>query len=239
MRVMTDEWRREELCRRLGYTFASSALLDEALTHSSWCNEQPEPRPADSERLEFLGDAVVQLAVTQHIYRILPQAAEGEMTRIRAEVVNERALAEIARGLDLGGLLRLGRGEDRTGGRDKDSLLADAQEAVFGAVFADSGFERGCELVVRLLGERLQRAVRGRHDSDTKTRLQELLQSRYGRPPLYLQAGVSGPDHCRRYTAEVRFDGETLGRGEGSSKKAAEQAAAARALERLEQNGEA
>jgi ribonuclease-3 len=221
------------LQERLGYRFRNPALLVQALTHKSYSNEQAGASAPHSERLEFLGDAVLGLAVSSRLYNAFPHLPEGDLTRIRAEVVSERALSALGRSLELGRCLQLGRGEERTGGRDRDSLLADAFEALLGAIMCDSGFEAACCVVERLIGERLEGCARDRLGTDYKTRLQELLQARYGRTPLYVPTAAEGPDHHRRYTVEVRFEGAVIGEGQGRSKKAAEQEAARSALARL------
>lgn len=224
------EQRLAELENRIGYRFADRELLQAALTHRSFSNEQGGGAIPHNERLEFLGDAVLGLAVSDELCRCHPEFHEGELTRLRAEVVNAVSLAAVARSLEVGSCLRLGRGEERSGGRDKESLLADALEALLGAIFRDGGWAAVHPVVIRLLRQSLQRAASDDRGSDYKTRLQESLQGRFGRVPLYLLVGVEGPDHERLYRVEVRFDGNTIGRGSGRSKKSAEQAAAAEAL---------
>jgi len=221
------------LQERLGYFFQSPSLLREALSHTSYSNEQPGA--AHNERLEFLGDAVLDLVVSQMVFRKYPQLPEGELTRIRAEVVSEKGLASVARELQLGDSLLLGKGEELSGGRDKESLLADALEAVFGAMFCETGYEKACSVIAALLAERIAHAARRKAGVDHKTRLQVLLQGRYGCPPSYALVLAEGPDHQRWYTVEVRFSEETIGRGCGRTKKAAEQEAAREALLRLEE----
>ncbi len=222
----------ENLQQRIGHVFAAPELLRESLTHRSFSNEQPLQLP-HNERLEFLGDAVLDLVISHLLFRELLSNAEGELTRIRAEVVSERSLARIGRHLDLGECLLLGRGEERSGGRDKDSLLADALEALLGAVFCDAGFERARDVTERLFAEAIGSAVERKAGLDFKTRLQELLQGRFGRPPEYFLARSEGPDHQRLHTVEVRFDGRTIGSGRSRTKKGAEQEAAREALEHL------
>lgn len=214
---------------RLGYQFDDPALLRLALTHRSVSADNPARN--DNERLEFLGDAVLQLVVTDLLYRSYPHLAEGQMAKVRAAVVSRPSLAEIARNLDLGSEIELASGEERTGGRGKDSILADALEAVLGAVFLDAGFEASRQTVRGLWAERV--AERAKHPGvkDYKTRLQEFL-ARDGLAPVYEVEG-SGPDHDRRFTATVLIDGRPLGGGEGRSKKEAEQASAAEALTSL------
>jgi ribonuclease III len=220
------------LCTRIGYQFQSIALLRQALTHKSYSNEQPESLP-HNERLEFLGDAALGLAVGQALYRAFPLLPEGELTRLRAEVVNERALALLGAELEIGACLLLGRGEERSGGRHKDSLVADALEALLGAIFCESGFDQVQCVVDSLLGPAMTLAAERKFGLDHKTRLQELLQAQNGKPPEYVLLQMEGPDHQRLYTVEVRCAGKTIGRGCGRSKKAAEQEAAGEALAQL------
>lgn len=224
------EERLAELESRIGYRFADRELLQAALTHRSFSNEQGGGATPHNERLEFLGDAVLGLAVSDELCRCHPEFHEGELTRLRAEVVNTASLAAVARSLEIGSCLHLGRGEELSGGRDKESLLADALEALLGAMFRDGGWAAAQPVVIRLLQQTLQRAAADQRGSDYKTRLQEALQGRFGRAPVYLLVGVEGPDHERLYRVEVRFDGKTIGRGNGRSKKVAEQAAAAEGL---------
>ena len=221
------------LQQRIGYRFADPGLLSEALTHKSYSNEQADGLAPHSERLEFLGDAVLDLAISSLAFAAFPGFAEGELTRVRAEVVSEASLARIARALDLGAWLRLGRGEERSGGREKESLLADACEALLGAVFWDGGYPAACAVVEELFGPALADAAKSKTGADHKTRLQELLQSRFGRPPRYSLVETSGPDHQRHYRVEVHCGTDFLGTGSGRSKKAAEQEAAREALHRL------
>jgi ribonuclease-3 len=226
---LSDE---KALQARLGHPFRDPSLLREALSHKSYSNEQPGA--PDNERLEFLGDAVIDLVVSQAVFRDFPDIPEGELTRIRAEVVSEQGLAALARELELGGCLLLGKGEEHSGGREKESLLADVLEAVLGAVFCDAGYEKARAVIEPLFAEGVALAARRKTGVDHKTRLQVLLQGRHGRPPVYSLVLAEGPDHQRWYTVEVRFAGETIGRGCGRTKKAAEQEAAREALSRLE-----
>jgi ribonuclease-3 len=224
----------EALEEKIGYRFKDTALLRESLTHKSFSNEQAGRDVPHNERLEFLGDAVLDLVVSHALFRAFPDLAEGELTRIRAEVVSEKGLAAIGRQLGLGASLRLGRGEDRSGGREKDSLVADALEAILGAVFCDGGFESARRIIEALCIAEIERSARRKAGIDYKTRLQELLQARQGRPPTYALTLTEGPDHQRVYTVEVCSEGETIGCGRGRTKKAAEQEAAQEALARLE-----
>jgi ribonuclease-3 len=213
----------------LGYEFTDQALLEMALTHRSVSAE--DPSSADNERLEFLGDAVLQLAVTIQIYDGYPQLAEGKLAKVRAAVVSGESLAEVASHIGLGGFLRLSPSEERSGGRSKDSILADATEAIIGAMYLDGGFDVAAEMIYRLWGSMIEEKAANPGVRDYKTRLQEVLAAQ-GRRPAYQVSGV-GPDHDRTFTAVVKVDGRDLGVGQGASKKAAEQIAAQRALETL------
>jgi ribonuclease-3 len=200
-----------------------------ALTHRSVSAE--DPSSADNERLEFLGDAVLQLAVTIQIYDGYPQLAEGKLAKVRAAVVSGESLAEVASDIGLGRFLRLSPSEERSGGRSKDSILADATEAIIGAMYLDGGFDVAAEMIYRLWGSMIEEKAANPGVRDYKTRLQEVLAAQ-GRRPAYQVSGV-GPDHDRTFTAVVKVDGRDLGVGQGASKKAAEQIAAQRALETL------
>lgn len=194
-----------------------------ALTHRSYCAETDASEP--NERLEFLGDAVLGLAVTEHIYRVYDDLAEGQLAKLRASVVNTATLAEVARGIGVGSQMLLGRGEDQSGGRDKESILADALEAIFGAVFVDAGWARATDVVLELMLDDITVGAERPGRQDYKTRLQELAAERSLAPPNY-QITSTGPDHDRVFEALVVMEGIERGAGEGTSKKRAEQAAA-------------
>jgi len=200
------------------------------MAHRSWCAETPGA--ASNERLEFLGDAVLGLVVTDHLFRTYPDLPEGELAKVRASVVNSEALAEVASGLSLGEALLLGKGEDSSGGREKPSILADAMEAVFGAVYLDGGWDPAAVLIMGLLGERIEEAAAGPGGQDFKTRLQELAARRFDALPRY-EVTDEGPDHAKRFFATVVVAGLTRGEGEGRSKKQAEQGAARQAWHAL------
>jgi ribonuclease-3 len=207
----------------LGRAFADPGLLTQALSHGSWCAEAGGP--PSNERLEFLGDAVLSLVVAEHCFRTFPDLSEGALSKVRAAVVNTHVLAEVAGELGVGEAVRLGRGEDASGGRHRPAILADAVEAVIGAVYLDGGWDEAARLVLGLLAERIAEAAAGPGAEDFKSRLQELATRRFGEPPRYEVEGT-GPDHARHYAAAVYVSGELHGRGEGRSKKDAEQAAA-------------
>jgi ribonuclease-3 len=218
------------MATRLGTTFSDPSLLERAMSHRSWCAETTGA--SSNERLEFLGDAVLGLVVTDHLFRSYPTLPEGELAKVRASVVNSETLAELAASLDLGDALLLGKGEDASGGREKPSILADAMEAVIGAVYLDGGWGAAAALVMRLLGERIEEAAAGPGGQDYKTRLQELAARRFEQLPQY-EVLDDGPDHAKRFFASVTVAGEVRGRGEGRSKKQAEQGAARQAWENL------
>jgi len=207
----------------LGRPFRDPELLDRAMAHRSWCAETTGVE--SNERLEFLGDAVLGLIVTDHVFRAYPALPEGHLAQVRAAVVNAGALAEVAEELELGRALLLGKGEDASGGREKLSILADAMEAVIGAVYLDGGWDAAATLVMGLLGERIVEAAAGPGGHDFKTRLQELAARRFDQLPRYEVTG-EGPDHAKQFTATVHLGGQAAGSGEGRSKKQAEQAAA-------------
>ena len=208
---------------RLGHRFDDASLLELALTHRSWCAEHSES--SSNERLEFLGDAVLGLVVTQRLYSRFGQWSEGDLAKTRAALVNSATLAEVGRSIGLGELLLLGRGEVASGGRHKSSILADAIEAVIGAVYLDGGIAAADNAVSRLLGSRLDAAASAPGHADFKTRLQELAARLGFAPPVY-EVTTSGPAHDKLFEAEVRA-GTASGVGTGSTKKDAEQQAAA------------
>lgn len=216
-----------------GHRFSSHEVLELALTHRSYAAEHD--LDVSYERLEFLGDAVLQLAVTRHLYDTYGGLAEGELAKIRAAVVNRRTLAGIARKVGIGDMIRLGQGEEMSGGRDKDSILADVVEALLGAIYLDGGYEPAADFIlehwVPLIEERA--AAPGRRDY--KTRLQEMMAQR-GSMPRY-ELTESGPDHAKSFRARLWVDDELLGEGEGSSKKRAEQDAARNATKSIETSG--
>jgi len=223
-----------DLERRIGHRFVDRALLAAALTHRSFANESRAASIPDNERLEFLGDAVLDLVIGHRLYEIHHAADEGELSRLRSELVSSPSLARLARELGLGDCLRLGRGEARSGGRDKESLLADTLEAVVGAVFIDAGYAAAATVTTKIFAACLQGAA-ALPGQDYKTRLQELLQAQQRPLPDYVLTATHGPDHQRCYHVEVLLDEVSAGRGEGPTKKRAEQDAARQALQALAQ----
>lgn len=223
----------EELERKLNYTFHRQSLLREALNHSSYANEHRGQRMNSNERLEFLGDSVLGFVTAEFLFAQHPDLPEGDLTRIRAALVCEQSLYEVAQKLELGRHLKLGRGEEAGGGRKRPSILADATEAVFAAVYLDGGIVAASELIHRvLLDAEKEEAVEERR-KDYKTVLQELVQRQAGQELSYRMAGEQGPDHDKTFVAQVLLNGQQIGSGSGHSKKEAEQAAAACALEKL------
>ncbi|MGI5865018.1 MAG: ribonuclease III, partial [Myxococcales bacterium] len=219
--------------RRLGARFADPGAALAALTHRSYVNEHLDEGREDNERLEFFGDSVLNLAVSHRLMERLPQAREGELSRLRAAIVDEEGLSNVARAIGLGELLLLGKGEERSGGADKPSLLADALEAVFAVLFLDGGLDAVLNVVDRLFGPALEQAARGALGRDFKSALQELTQYRFKGSPRYRLVSEEGPEHSKTFAVEVAVAGSPLGRGEGRSKKDAEQAAAREALAKL------
>jgi ribonuclease-3 len=222
---------RADLCAHLAYRFTDDSLLDLALRHRSWCSENGSV--ASNERLEFLGDAVLGLVITDHLYRAVPDMSEGVLARHRSELVSATALAEVARAVRLGDALLLGKGEETTGGRDKTSILADGMEAVIGAVYLDGGVGAATSLVLLLLDDRIDEVIHGGLASDHKSRLQEQAARQFGELPRYT-IDEDGPEHAKRFSASVELAGRVWGAGEGRTKKEAEQAAARAAVRRLQ-----
>ncbi|MEX2539945.1 MAG: ribonuclease III [Actinomycetota bacterium] len=227
----SDDGARATLESKLGVSFRDPSIFDVALTHRSYAYEHDVPET--NERLEFLGDAILNLCVTDLLYKRFPDQSEGDLAKLRASLVSEPALADVAVDLGLGPAIRLGRGERMSGGHSKPSIMADTLEAVIGAIYLDGGIST-VRRVVRLLFGELVEAAAGRDiPKDAKTRLQEVVTRRHAILPRYRVVG-SGPDHAKRFRAEVYVNDELCGRGEGRSKKEAEQAAAAAALDVLD-----
>ncbi len=219
--------------KRLGLPLADRAAALAALTHKSYVNEHRADGLADNERLEFLGDAVIDLAVSHRLMERYPDAQEGLLSKLRASIVNELGLSRVANDIGLGELLLLGRGEEQTGGRSKPSVLADALEAVVAALYLGGGLALALRFVDRFFGEMLGSASRGLADRDYKTQVQELAQGRLKSTPRYRVVDEQGPDHAKTFVVEVTVSGRAYGKGEGRSKKDAEQLAARVALEAL------
>ena len=224
----------QELEQKLGYIFQNRALLEEALSHSSYANEHRAMQLHSNERLEFLGDSVLGFVTAEFLFSQHPDMPEGDLTRIRAALVCEQSLYEVAQKLELGRYLKLGRGEEAGGGRNRTSILADATEAVFAAVYLDGGIGEASALIHRVLLDAEREEVVEERRRDYKTALQELIQRQADQVLTYRMIGEEGPDHNKTFLAEVLLNGVQAGTGSGHSKKEAEQSAAKAALQKLE-----
>ena len=220
----------KDLETAIGYRFKNITLLQNALTHSSYANERWHNSLKSNERLEFLGDSILGMVVAEYLYHTFPDRPEGELTRMRADMVCEKSLASVAARIDLGRHLMLGNGEERFGGRSRDSILADAVESVIAASFLDGGMDAAKRLIHTFI---LDVPAKKQHNEDYKTALQELVQQKKNQVLSYALVGESGPDHDKRFDVEVSLNGRVIGVGTGSSKKRAEQMAAKAALETL------
>ena len=223
-----------ELEKAIGYQFRNITLLQNALSHSSYANERWHDSLKSNERLEFLGDSVLGMVVAEHLYRTFPDRPEGELTRMRADMVCERTLAKVANGLELGKHLLLGKGEEQGGGRGRESILADAVESVIAACYLDGGMDAAVQFIQKFILVNVP--VTRLHNADYKTALQELVQQKKNQLLSYNLVGESGPDHDKEFRVELTLNGEVVGTGIGSSKKRAEQAAAHDAMEKLYPN---
>ncbi len=221
----------KDLESAIGYHFHNISLLQNALTHSSYANERWHNSLLSNERLEFLGDSILGMLVAEYLYRSFPNRPEGELTRMRADMVCEGTLASVANSIGLGNHLLLGHGEERLGGRSRDSILADAMESVIAACFLDGGMAASEQFIRRFILTEVP--VKQFHNIDFKTQLQELVQQKKNQVLVYTLADQSGPDHDKVFTVEVSLNGSSLGVGTGSSKKRAEQEAARAAIARL------
>lgn len=226
-----------DLQAKLGVTFSDVSLLEQALTHRSYLNEHAEQDLMDYERLEFLGDAILEFLTGEMLFRRFPELDEGELTRLRSALVRTESLAELARAFDLGTYLRMGKGEIRNGGRERVSTLCRAFEAVIGAVYIDQGLEAVRQLVIPRLTTMQHRVLQDALNKDARTRLQEWSQAELDVAPDYVVVSVSGPDHDRRYLLEVKLNGITVANGTGKTKRAAAHEGAANALRAIEQGG--
>ena len=220
----------EELEQIIGYKFRQPGRLRQALTHSSYANEKHMKKQSDNERLEFLGDAVLELVSSEFIFQNYPKMPEGEMTKFRASIVCEPTLALCTKEIDLGKYLYLGKGEDLTGGRNRKSILSDAMEAVIGAIYLDGGFEAAKAFVHRFI---LVDVEHKKLFHDSKTILQEVVQGKYKEELHYVLIGEEGPDHDKKFMVEAMIGEKVIGHGTGHTKKAAEQEAAYEALLKL------
>ena len=221
----------KDLEKAIGYQFRNISLLQNALTHSSYANERWHNSLLSNERLEFLGDSVLGMLVADYLYRTFPDRPEGELTRMRADMVCEHTLATAANRIGLGAHLQLGHGEEQGGGRTRESILADAMESVIAASFLDGGLEASLKIVRQFI--LVEVPVKKLHNADYKTALQELVQQKKNQVLSYAMVGQSGPDHDKKFDVEVSLNGRVVGKGSGSSKKRAEQMAAKAAIENL------
>ena len=222
----------KDLEAAIGYRFQNNTLLQNALTHSSYANERWHNSLKSNERLEFLGDSILGMVVAEYLYKNFPDRPEGELTRMRADMVCEKTLASVAARINLGHHLMLGNGEEQGGGRSRDSILADAVESVIAASFLDGGMAAARSFIEKFI--LVEVPVRKMHNADYKTALQELIQQKKNQTLSYALVGESGPDHDKRFEVEVSLNGRVIGTGTGSSKKRAEQMAAQSALENLQ-----
>ena len=221
----------KDLETAIGYRFRNIQLLQNALAHSSYANERWHNSLLSNERLEFLGDSVLGMLVAEYLYRTFPDRPEGELTRMRADMVCEHTLATVANKIDLGTHLLLGHGEERLGGRSRESILADAVESVIAACFLDGGLEAAAQFVQKYI--LVEVPVSRLNNMDYKTALQELVQQKKNQVLTYTLVGQSGPDHDKQFDVEVSLNGAVVGCGSGRSKKRAEQMAAKSAIEKL------
>ena len=221
----------KDLEAAIGYRFQNITLLQNALTHSSYANERWHNSLLSNERLEFLGDAILGMTVAKYLYQTFPDRPEGELTRMRADMVCEQTLAKVAARIELGKHLLLGNGEEQGGGRTRNSILADAVESVIAASYLDGGMEAAQKFIEQFI--LVEVPVKQLHNADYKTALQELVQQKKNQVLSYTLVGESGPDHDKQFDVEVKLNGKVVGTGSGSSKKRAEQAAAHAALEKL------
>ena len=222
-----NQKKMEEFQQVIGYQFQNKNLLRQALTHSSYANEKHMHRLSDNERLEFLGDAVLEIISSEYLFNTYQDKPEGDLTKLRASIVCEPTLALCTKEMDLGKYLYLGKGEDMTGGRNRDSIVSDATEALLGAIYLDGGFANAKEFVLNFI---LNDIEHKQLFYDSKTILQEIVQENGTQPVEYILTKEEGPDHNKNFTVEARVNGKVMGQGSGHTKKAAEQAAAYQAI---------
>jgi ribonuclease-3 len=225
---------KSEVEKKIAYNFKNPLLLEEALTHSSSNIFLPDGRRMDNERLEFIGDALLDAVVGIRLYEELPYASEGKLTRLRSQIVCEESLAKIGSDLSLGSFLRIGKGEKRNKKRGQTSLIADAVEAIIGAVYLDSGYEAAENFIIRIFADPIRLAPEGKLFSDYKSRLQEKVMASEEKQKIeYIVDREEGPDHDKEFFVHVELGGNSLGRGSGRTKKEAEQKAAEEALQKV------
>jgi ribonuclease-3 len=231
-----DELKTKKLQEKLDYEFNDQKLLIKALTHSSYANEVVNKHSESNERLEFLGDSLLGMSVALLIYLSKPELSEGQMTKLRAQLVCERSLAALALQLDLGEYLLLGRGEQSGGGQNRPSILSDAVEAVIAAIYLDGGYEPVENLISSFFSAQINAPIKS--VTDFKTQLQEIAQCKSGQTIAYELMSVQGPDHQKSFAVEVKLNGKTIGTGTGKSKKSAEQEAAKTAVDKIKNEKE-
>ncbi len=223
----------KELEKAINYTFKNINLITEALTHSSYSNESKEQCIVNNERLEFLGDAVLSVIISEHIFNLLNDIPEGKLTRLRSKIVCEATLAKCSRNINLGLYMKFGKGELMTGGRDRESILADAFEALIAAIFLDGGMEETKKFIYAQMSQYIDDAIKGKIFLDYKTHFQELIQHDKYNKIRYEVVGEDGPDHCKTFYTKVYLNDDVVGHGSGKSKKESEQDAAKYALEHM------
>lgn len=223
----------KSLSKKLGIKFNDISLLKRALTHRSYLNENRDV-DKNNERLEFLGDAVLELIVSDYLYKKYPDRPEGELTSFRSAIVRTESLADASRELDYGKYLRMAKGEEESGGRDKDYILANTFEAVLGAIYLDQGYVKCKTLVKKVLIPKIDNIVKNRLDIDSKTKIQELMQEKFKQTPIYEVIDEHGPDHDKEFVVVVKLGNKKIGKGKGSSKQRAEEAAALEGLKYLQ-----
>lgn len=216
------------------YRFQNLRLVKEALTHSSYANEKKSNKIKNNERLEFLGDSVLSIVISDYLFRNYPHLPEGELTKVRSKIVCEATLSECARKIKLGNYMMFGRGEELTGGRERTSILADAYEALIAAVYLDAGLEKARKFILEQMGQTIEDAIQGKVFMDYKTRLQEVIQVEKSNRIKYELTGEEGPDHCKVFFSSVLLNDKVVGKGKGRSKKESEQEAAKEALRSLD-----
>ncbi len=224
-----------EFEKKLNYSFKDKKLLETALTHSSYCIGKTNKAVYNNERLEFLGDAFLDAIISEKLYAMLPEVEEGTLTKMRAKVVCEETLAACGASIDVGKFIRLGRGEEKSGGRGRESITADAVEAIIGAMFLDGGYDCVKTFVLSLFGHAVEEALSGKLHTDYKSEIQEKVQGSSHKSLIYKVTGTEGPDHNKIFYVDLMLGDEVIGKGSGKSKKEAERNAAKEALERSDE----
>lgn len=221
--------------KKIGYTFKKKAIIKEAITHKSFAHENPKEATSFNERLEFLGDTVLSLTISEYLFRAYPNLSEAELSRLRAYAVKESTLAKVAEGLNLGRYLLLGKGEELTGGRKKPSILANTFEALIGAIYIDGGLKKVNDFILKNLRSRVDETIKREVIFDYKSKLQEVSQERFGVLPRYVIHRETGPEHDKTFEVKVYIKDEVYGTGKGKSKKTAQQLAASAGLRKLKE----